>query len=581
MMQLKPHKNVLRITAAAAAAAVFAAGFSGSAAAKPNPERQKSETVYAVLSNDGAYTGATVVNCFYTDGEIVDYGEYASVENLSGPDAPVIDGDKITWPAGLGGKDGFYYQGETQKALPVSFEIAYSLNGRTARPEEITGRTGELKIDITMRNNTGTGETDELTGREIMTPFAVQISFSLDGAMYTVRDIPETASVVKAGSGYTVAYSAFPLPESTFSLMLFGTNMALEPISIVAIPKALPGLDTFGDYIDIDALTSGADDMLAGAEDMKSGANELLNGLKEMKNAAKQTQSGLKSLASGASSLENGADALYTNIKALETSADSFYAGMSAFASSFASFDTGMGTLEANAAATAKTISDLSALAAGVDGGMGQMCAGLEGLAASNKTLAENAAALAASDPAAAPLAAGLNAQQDAIMNMTSSAGSLKSSSAQLGAGLVQFSAGFTGDFAAGVSQLRAASASLYASCLQLLDGAYGIKSACGKLRGAAGTLSGGADDVAEGASEAAAQAPQLIEALDRLIDGMWRLKDGISDLDEDGLRPLKDDFDGMQAYLNALSEKAESYRSFMDGRNNASVQFILKTKGF
>lgn len=568
----------------AMAAVVFAAGLSGSAAAEVNPDKPKSETVYAVLANDGSGSGATVVNCFFTDDEIVDYGDYTSVENLSGPEQPTVDGDKITWPAGLGGEDGFYYQGKTQKALPVSFDITYFLNGEELQPEDITGRTGELKIDISVKNNSGTGEIDELMGREIMTPFAVQVSLSLDSSMYSVREIPDNASAVLAGSNYTVAYSAFPLPESTFSFTLFGTEMALEPISIIVLPKALPGMDTFGDYIDIDSLTNGADDMLSGADDMRSGADALMDGLKQMKDAAKELQSGLNDLSTGASSLENGTDTLCTNAKALGSAADDFYAGMSAFAASFATFDTGVETLLTNVTAMTQNISDLNSLAAGVDSGVGGIGTGLSGLSSSNSALTSIVSSLLTSDPGNPDyngLYTGLSGQQTVIDTLVNSSTDLKIASAQLSTGLQQLYTGFSTDFAGSVNQLRAGSASLYASCLQLLDGAYQLQSACAALSGGTAKLASGADDLSAGASQAASQAPELISALDELTDGMAQLQDGICDLDDEGLQPLKDGFDGMEGYLSKLSDMAEAYTSFMDQRNDASVQFILKTEGF
>ncbi len=585
MKLLMLSKNqALRVGALVTAAAVFAAGFSGSAAAQANTDKPKSETVYAVLGNDGSYSGATVVNRFFTDGEIVDYGAYTQVKNLSGPDAPIIDGDRITWPAGLEGEDGFYYQGETQKALPVSFDIAYTLNGKKMKPEDIAGKAGELKIEMTVRNDSGTGEIDELTDREIMTPFAVQVSLSLGSGMYSVLKIPDTASAVLAGSNYTVTYSAFPLPESTFSFTLFGTQMSLEPISIIVLPKALPGLDTFGDVIDIDGLTDGADELLAGADDMQSGADALLSGLKEMRSAAKDMQSGMSDLSSGTSSLENGTDTLHSNARALKSAADDFYAGMSAFAASFAAFDTGASTLQASVAGITKNISDLNDLAAGVDSGVGGLGAGLGGLSSSNSSLSGIAGSLLAADPANPAynaLSAGLSGQQSAINTLAGLAADLKTASAQLNGGMQQLYTGFSTDFTSSVDQLRSGSASLYASCLQLLDGAYQLQSACAALSGAAGKLAGGADDLSAGASDAASQAPQLISALDELVDGMARLKGGISDLGEEGLRPLKDNIDGMEAYLDRLSQMADDYSSFMDERNDATVQFILKTQGF
>ncbi len=577
-------EHAVRSMAFVIAAVIFAAGFSGSAAAKVNPDKTKSETVYAVLGNDGGYTGATVVNRFFTQGEIVDYGAYTSVTNLMGPETPVIEGDTITWAAELAGEDGFYYQGETQKPLPVSFDIRYYLNGEKMRPEDIAGRTGELKIEMTVTNNTATGEVDELTAREVMTPFAVQVSLPFDSSMYSIRDMPSTASSVLAGSSYTVAYSFFPLPESTFSFTVFGKDMTMEPISIIVIPKALPGMDTFGDYIDIDGLSDGTDEMMTGTDDMLDGTDALLDGLNAMKSAALDMKKGLNDLADGASSLEGGTDSLNANTKALKAAANDFSAGMSAFAASFAAFDAGMGELQTNAAATAQSIADLSAAAVLVDTGMDGIGGGLNGVSSTNSHLAASASAISAANPGLAglsDLAAGLAGQQAAIDGLKSAAADLKTASAGLSAGLQTLQNGFSVDFVGGVEGLRNGSAALYASCLELLDGAYGIQTACESLAAGAGRLAGGADDLSAGASEAASEVPQLLAALDDLADGVAQLKRGISELSTDGLQPLKNGLDGMEGYLDKLSDMAKSYSSFMDERNLAAVQFILKTQGF
>ena len=272
------------------AAAVFAVMLPGSAVyADIHSDKPKSETVYAVLGNDGTYSGATVVNAFTQDGQIVDYGDYVSLQNLMGPENPLVDGDMITWPAeATQGLERFLYQGDTNRALPFSIHIAYYLNGQSVAPRDIAGKTGELTIEITAKNKTGTGEMDALSDREIFTPFAVQTSLTLNSGMYTVRDIPENAAQVLAGSSYTISYSSFPLPSDTFSFTVFGEKMELEPISFVVLPKAPPGLDYYDDFIDADGMTEGTDEMIEGADDMEQGTQDLLDALQKLRDGAEQ-----------------------------------------------------------------------------------------------------------------------------------------------------------------------------------------------------------------------------------------------------------------------------------------------------
>ena len=60
-------------------------------------EYAKNETIYVNLAGDGRVAEINVVNAFTgTNGEIVDYGTYESITNLTSSEDPVLDGDKIT-----------------------------------------------------------------------------------------------------------------------------------------------------------------------------------------------------------------------------------------------------------------------------------------------------------------------------------------------------------------------------------------------------------------------------------------------------------------------------------------------------
>ena len=62
-------------------------------------------------------------------------------------------GDNLTWDTN--GAD-IYYQGTTEKELPVSVKLTYYLDGKKISPSELKGKSGHLKIkliiQITQRN---------------------------------------------------------------------------------------------------------------------------------------------------------------------------------------------------------------------------------------------------------------------------------------------------------------------------------------------------------------------------------------------------------------------------------------------
>ncbi len=547
--------------------------------------KTKSETVYAILEDDGTYSGATVVNCFTAQGQITDYGDYNSVTNLMGAEKPTVKGEKIIWDVdAVYENKSFYYEGETDKPLPFDIKIEYYLNGKKTQPDDIAGKTGELKIAFMIVNKAETGQFNELVDKQIYTPFAMQVSAVFDSDIFTVIDIPKNASSMRMGSSYNLSYSSFPLPEDEFSFTLFGQGIKMDPINIIALPKAPPGLDSYDDFIDKDGLSEGTDEMIEGTDEMSQGTDELLDGLYEMKDAAKELQSGLEDLSGGADSLESGNDTLYSNARTLSSSAADFYAGMSAFSSSFAVFDQGMGALYTGVLEMSSTLSDLNDAASLLDGGVVSMKTGLDGVLVSNEQLKTLSDIVTAAHPDAntAALYNGLDAQQNAINALAAAGADLKTLSASVASGTNSFYTEFSTTFCDNVYALRTSSGTLYASCLELLSGADRLNGACSALKGAVKELSKGAQSLSGGAGEAANAMPEFINAIDDMIEGVTELNDGIQELSQQGLSEMKNSLDGLDGYLQALSDKADEYGSFMDERNakNSTVQFVIKTGG-
>lgn len=564
-------------------AAALAALQSGSAAVAVANGKAKSETVYAVLGSDGSYSGATVVNCFLKGGDITDYGRYDSIKNISGPEEPTVEGDSITWPAKAG--EPFYYEGETKKPLPVSVRIAYYLNGEQVRAEDILGKSGELKIEFTLRNETGTGERDESVNREVLVPLAANVSLTLDNDRFTVLDVPGNGTSVLAGSQYTLSYASFPLPEDTFSFTVFGQDIKLDPINIVVLPKSPPGLDSYGDFVDVDGLSEGADDMISGADDMESGTGDLLSALRELKKGVIKLKSAMGDLSGGAKRLSGGTGSLYSSVRQLKASAGAFYSGMSEFAAGFAAFNEGMGQLGTNVSDMTSQLAGLKDSAAKLDTKVGEMEAGLGGVSTYNTQLGALANALKSAYPGDTNIDGLIDVigEQKAIIDpLASGSTQLKALSEGVSTGASKFYTAFSTTFAGSVAQLSASSGQLYSSCLELLGGAQAIEQGCAQLAGAVKELLGGADGLSSGAAEITKKLPALADGIDDMISGVEDLKEGIAELNDDGLKELKGKFDGLEGYLGKLSEKAAGYGSFMDERNSeySTVQFVLKTEG-
>lgn len=147
----------------------------------------KSETVYVNLNASGTPEKVTVSDWIHTDqGEVrvTDQSDLTGIENVKDDTQPVLEGGKLIW--NMSGTD-LYYQGTSDKELPVKISIRYELDGKELQPEEIAGKSGRVKITVTVQNN---------TAQQVM----------IDGKMVTV-----CAPVALVGGGI--------FPESKFSAL--------------------------------------------------------------------------------------------------------------------------------------------------------------------------------------------------------------------------------------------------------------------------------------------------------------------------------------------------------------------------
>ena len=112
----------------------------------------KTETVYVNLDTAGKTTQISVSDWLHTDAPEVyvdDLTDLKDVTNVKSDILPVINGESLRW--NLPETD-LYYSGTGERALPLSFEITYTLNGKPVTAEEISGKSGDVTFTVTMKN---------------------------------------------------------------------------------------------------------------------------------------------------------------------------------------------------------------------------------------------------------------------------------------------------------------------------------------------------------------------------------------------------------------------------------------------
>lgn len=114
---------------------------------------RKTETVYVQLDAAGTPSKITVSDWLHTDTPetyIEDKSDLQDIVNVKGDEAPTVQEGTLLWNMPT---TDLYYQGTSDKALPVSFQLRYFLNGLEISAEELAGQTGQVQIEVKMINN--------------------------------------------------------------------------------------------------------------------------------------------------------------------------------------------------------------------------------------------------------------------------------------------------------------------------------------------------------------------------------------------------------------------------------------------
>ena len=169
----------------------------------------KDETVYSILDENGNVNRNIVsawINSSSSLGTIHDVSTLSNIKNVKGDEKPEIDGDKLTWDIS---EDDLYYQGETNKSLPISVNIKYELNGQEVSPKDIQGKTGKFKITLSLKNNESREVKIGGKNRTIYVPFITASEIILNRDNF--KDIKtSTGALLDEGNNSAITFVSIP-----------------------------------------------------------------------------------------------------------------------------------------------------------------------------------------------------------------------------------------------------------------------------------------------------------------------------------------------------------------------------------
>ena len=599
-------KKSLRFASAALAVAL-AASCAAPAFAAGSSSFTKSETVYAVMNDDGSISSTTVSEHVYSASglsNVTDKSSLTNIQNTESDAAFTQNGDEIVWNTD---DTDVYYKGDTDRSLPISAKITYAMDGQEAALEDLIGKSGHLTVTIALTNS----ETDTITvngaERTIVTPLitAVGVIFGEDASNVTA----EHGIIESAAKSSVAAFVTLPgvkdslsglLPDEVDSIedYLQDTITVEADVTELTCPQVMMacatsaaalGTDNVFDLSSINDLTDGINQLndamsqlLDGASQLEDGTTQLASGVLALLDGANTLNNGAAALDEGLGQLTNGLDTLSANNSALNSGAQQVADGVLASANKTLKegglIDTDMTwdnyaevidniltmndkTLAAGRRKMVRTIWEqapsfkdsqldlalyLSATKTNHD-----LEAALHLMQNYDPSMLSGLVQLLTSDDAKATAKAELKYQVENSQDMAD-VRALKDSLSQI--------------------QLFVSSVNQYTAGVQsAADGAHSAKDGSAQLAAGTQTLYDGVNTLNTGASQ--------------LNDGAGQLNDGLNQFNEEGISKLtgaldEDQLHGLKTVLDEMTDRLENYTSFAGAPDDAenSVKFIYKT---
>lgn len=288
----------------------------------------KNENVYTNMDYTGTVKKTTVSNHLENDkdGEIKDNSILTNILNVSGSEDFTLDNDIVTWYAK--GKD-IFYTGTTKKAQPINVVTKYYLNGKVTKATDMIGKSGKIKIEISLLNNS------LLRTDNTFTPYVVALGAMMDSDTNTDISITNGKVTDTGTRSVLLAISAPGLYEYTninefkslnkVTITYNTTDFEINDIYMVASPKFLSELD-LEIFDKLDILTSSIstlgekmDELEAGTKDLANGTSTLLTNSSIFNEKLATASASLEKIANGTIKLVDGVDEMLTTLTDAKT----------------------------------------------------------------------------------------------------------------------------------------------------------------------------------------------------------------------------------------------------------------------
>ena len=566
----------------------------------------KEETVYVLAGSDGAVKKVIVSDWLKNSSGFDSIGDFTTlkeIENVKGDESYSTNSNNMNvWSAG--GKD-IYYQGTTDKSLPVSMKISYKLDGKDISAKDLAGKSGKVTMTFDYTNNEKKVVTVNGKDEEVYVPFVMVTGMILDNDKFSNIQI-SNGKLMNDGDKSVVMGVALPGMQDNLGISSDKLDIP-SSVEVTADVKDFELTTTMTVALN-DVFNELNFDGVTDLDGLKNQMNELTDASQKLIDGSSTLYDGLSTLQSKSGELVSGVDKLQTGATALNKGANSLSEGTSALKDGTAKLNEGVTTLK-------EGTSNLSNGANELKVGMNDLNTGLNNLVANNATLNNGAESVFNTLLASANSqlkATGLQIPELTIKNYSTVLDSILSSldtsspvyiklselKSQLDSynsfylGLQQYTAGVeqasqgSNKLTMGANQLSAGADQLNSGANSLSVGVNDLSTGINQLWSGANELANGSGSLKDGVSTLKTGSGALVDGVNQLTDGSLQLRDGIKEFNDKGIQKIVDVFDGditkVVDKLKAIVEASKDYNTFAgkSDKTDGTVKFIFKTDG-
>lgn len=274
----------------------------------------KTETIYTILNSDGTVSKTTVTNKLTYTGKdtIEDETTLKEILNINGKETFKRNNNKLTWNTL---NNDIIYQGKTDKKLPIDLKITYYLDEKEITPNNLNGKSGNIKIKYSFTNNEKKHININGSNDTIYTPFVTTLASIIKSDNNSNIEI-SNGKVVNTGNRSLLVGIASPGLYESMNINEFKKlneiticykteSFKLPTTYIISTPKLLENAD-LDIFNKMDSLSSNISLLKSNMNKLEKGTKDLENGIKAFSKGTEDLKKGISAIKENMYKIENG-----------------------------------------------------------------------------------------------------------------------------------------------------------------------------------------------------------------------------------------------------------------------------------